>query len=67
MKRIPWAQFVLGLDRLMLGGQIATQAEAEERYDTIEAYLEACGWTWDLIIEEMCREQAPDIQTVPNN
>lgn len=58
MKRIPWSQLIIELDRLFLGGHIATQEEAEERYETIEAFLEAVGWTWDMVLEEMCREDS---------
>lgn len=67
MKKIPWSQLTLELDRLFFGGHIANQEQAEERAETIEAYLEACGWTWDLVLEEMCREKASDIQTDSSN
>jgi hypothetical protein len=67
MKRIPWSQLTLELDRLFFGGHIANMTEAEQRADTIEAYLEACGWTWDLVLEEMSREETSDIQTEPSN
>jgi len=57
MKRIPWSQFVIGLDRLFFGGKITTMEQAETRADTIDAYLEACGWDWDSVLDEMCREE----------
>lgn len=56
MKRIPYAQMILGLDQLFMGGQIKNQEEAEKRADTIDAYLEACGWTWDSLLEHMSNE-----------
>jgi hypothetical protein len=67
MKRIPWSQLTLELDRLFLGGHIANMEQAEERSETIEAYLEACGWNWDLVLEEMCREETTDVQTKSSN
>ena len=67
MNRMPWSQFVIGLDRLMLDGHIANMQQAEERAETIDAYLEACGWTWDLVLEEICREETVTIQTEPSN
>jgi len=57
MKRIPYQKLVIGLDKLIFGGQITSQEEAEERVETIDAYLEACGWDWDSILEEMYREE----------
>jgi len=59
MKRISWSQLTLELDRLFFGGHIANQEQAEERADTIEAFLEACGWNWDLVLEEMAKEGQP--------
>ncbi len=67
MKRIPWSQLTLELDRLFFSGHIANMEEAEQRADTIEAYLEACGWDWDSVIEEMSREETPDIQAKLSN
>jgi len=67
MKRIPWSQLTLELDRLFFGGHIANQEEALQRADTIDAYLEACGWTWDLVLEEMSREEITDLQTKLSN
>jgi hypothetical protein len=66
-KRISYQELVIGLDKLFFGGQISNQEQAEERADTIDAYLEACGWTWDLILQEMCREEAGAIQSKLDN
>jgi hypothetical protein len=49
--RTPYSQMVIGLDQLMFGGKIENEQQAMERADTIEAYLEATGWTWDAILE----------------
>lgn len=49
-KKIPYEQLVIGLDKLFFGGKIENLEQAEERADTIEAYMEACGWTWDELI-----------------
>lgn len=67
MKRISWSQLTLELDRLFFGGHIDNMQQAEERAETIEAYLEACGWTWDLVLEEMCREETINVPTEPSN
>lgn len=66
-KRIPYSQLVLELDKLFFGGSITNHNQAEERAETIEAYLEACGWNWDLILEEMCREETGPLQTKSDN
>jgi hypothetical protein len=67
MKRIPYSQLVIELDKLFFGGQITNMEQAEERRETIEAYLEGCGWDWDSIIDEMCREETDPIQTKLDN
>lgn len=66
-KRIPYSQLVIGLDQLFFGGKIENQDQAQDRAETIEAYLEACGWNWDMVLEEMCREETHPIQTSPHN
>jgi hypothetical protein len=48
--RIPYNLMVLELDKLMFGGKIENEQQAEDRAETIEAYLEATGYTWDDII-----------------
>lgn len=67
MKRIPYQQMVIGLDKLFFGGTITNGDQAEERADTIEAYLEGCGWDWDSVLEEMCREETHPIQPKTDN
>ena len=51
--RIPYAQMVIELDKLMFGGKIENEQQALERADTIEAFLEASGWNWDQIIGQI--------------
>lgn len=66
-KKITYEQLVIGLDKLFFGRKLENQEQAEEQADTIDAYLEACGWTWDLVLEEMCREQTPQLQSKLHN
>jgi type I site-specific restriction endonuclease len=66
MKRIPYSQLVIGLDQLFFGGKIENMEQAEERADTIDAYLEANGWDWDSVLEEMSRE-TPQLQSKLRN
>lgn len=56
MKKISYEQMIMGLDQLFMGGKISNQEEAERRADTIDAYLEGCGWDWDSILEAMSSE-----------
>jgi hypothetical protein len=56
---------VIELDKLFFS-RIDSDQQAEERVDTIEAFLEACGWTWDEVLEEMANE-AGKLQTKPSN
>ena len=58
MKRLSYEQMVLGLDQLFFGGKLSNQDEAVERADTIDAYIEACGWSWDSILEHMSHEES---------
>jgi len=44
----------IGLDNLIFGGSINNNDQAEERLETIEAYLQGCGYTWDDVIENIC-------------
>lgn len=48
--RLPYHQLVLGLDKLFFGDTLNNMQQAEERIDTIDAYMESCGWTWDELI-----------------
>lgn len=66
MVRVPYSQLVIGLDQLFMGGKIENMDQAVERADTIEAYLEACGWNWDTVLEEMSRE-TQQVQTGTDN
>jgi hypothetical protein len=63
--RLPYSQLVIELDKLFFS-RIDSDQQAEERVDTIEAFLEACGWTWDEVLEEMANE-AGKLQTKPSN
>lgn len=58
MKKIPYAQVTIELDKLIFTN-IYSHDEAEDRIDLIDAYLEATGWTWDEILEEMFRVETP--------
>jgi len=49
-KKVPYEQFVIGLDNLFFGRKLENMEQAEEQADTIEAYMEACGWTWDDLL-----------------
>jgi hypothetical protein len=55
--KLPYAQLVLELDKLFFGGKIDNQEQAIERADTIEGLLEATGWNWDQVLEEMCKDE----------
>ena len=57
--RIPYNQLVIELDKLMFGGKIENEQQALERADTIEVYLEATGWTWDMILEAGSEDSIP--------
>lgn len=63
MKRLSYNQMVVGLDKLFFGGVLKTDSQAQDQLETIDAYLEACGWTWDDIIEEMLHEDFEDQTT----
>lgn len=60
MKRIPYNQMIMGLDQLFMGGKISNQEEAERRADTIDAYIEGCGWDWDSILDYIGEEYEKD-------
>jgi hypothetical protein len=55
--KLPYDQLVLELDKLFFGGKIDNQEQAIERADTIEGLLEATGWNWDQVLEEMCKDE----------
>lgn len=55
-KKIPYDQFVIGLDKLFFGRKLESQDQAEDQADTIDAYIEACGWTWDDMLLHLLNE-----------
>ncbi len=55
--KIPYSQMIMGLDALFFGGELKNDQDALERADTIDAYLEGCGYTWDDVLEGMCHEE----------
>lgn len=59
-KKIPYEQLVIGLDKLFFGRKLENMEQATEQADTIEAYMEACGWTWDDLLnyEEVSKVSA---------
>lgn len=63
-KRIPYDQLVIGLDKLFFGRKLENMEQAEEQDEIIQAYMEACGWTWDDLLNY---EETPELQTEPSN
>lgn len=63
-KRIPYDQLVIGLDKLFFARKLENMEQAEEQADIIEAYMEACGWTWDDLNNH---EETSELQTKPSN
>lgn len=63
MKLVSYQQLSVELDKMIFGGALKNSEQAEERADTIEAYLEATGWSWDEILEEMYREAPSQVST----
>lgn len=63
-KKIPYEQLVIGLDKLFFGRKLENMEQATEQADTIEAYMEACGWSWDDLLNY---EETPKLQTKPSN
>lgn len=67
-KRISYQQMIIGLDALFFSKPLQSTEQAIERVDTIEAYLESCGYTWDdildyILAEELPYEQAQEVAT----
>ena len=55
--KIPFDQMILGLDKLFGINQPLDSLKDElERIDTISAYLEAAGYTWDDVLDHMMSE-----------
>jgi len=67
MIRIAFDDMMRGLDRLLLGARIDSYQTAEQHAQVIDAYLEASGWSWDMILQEMLNEQAPKISAETYN
>lgn len=59
-KKIPINQMLIGLDDLFFRGKpLQSIQDGMEQVDTIEAYLEATGYTWDDILDHMLAEELP--------
>lgn len=65
--KIPFDQMVIGLDKIMFGADSIHYDKVEDHADAVKAYLEGCGWSWDLVIEEMSREEIDTLSTKFNN
>lgn len=63
MKRLDWNQMIIGLDKLMLHGDIHNQQDAERQAALIETYLAGLGWTWDDVLKGMSDEKAHNVST----
>ena len=51
------------LDKLMFGISLNEVKDSSERAEIIEHYLLSCGWTWDLVLEEICNESTNKLQS----
>lgn len=67
MKKVPYDQLTIVLDKLIFGGDINSDEEAVDRLETIEAYIEACGWSWNDILEMIANESSSSIQSGSSN
>jgi len=56
MKRLPYQQMILGLDRLLLNSRITDWQSTAQHADAIDEYIEQCGWSWKDIIDYMIKE-----------
>ena len=63
MKKVPYCQMTIKLDQLMFGSTLPEVQVVKDRADVIEAYLASCGWTWDEVLEEICNESKPPLQS----
>lgn len=59
MKRISYEQMIIGLDNLFFSNPVQSVKQATERIETIEAYLDSCGYTWDDILNHILAEELP--------
>jgi hypothetical protein len=57
MRRVPFSQMVIGLDKMFFGTQLGGMHATSLQADAIDQYLVNCGWDWDSVIEYMCNEQ----------
>ncbi len=58
--KLSYEQMIIGLDKLMFQGDLRSLKDAEERMETIEAYIASTGWTWQLITDYMSEESSKD-------
>lgn len=63
MKKVPYHQMTIELDKLMFGASLPDVENIKDRAEVIEAYLASCGWAWDEVLEEICNESKPKIQS----
>ena len=50
---------IIGLDNLFFSRPLQSTEQAIERVDTIEAYLESCGFCWNDILDHILAEELP--------
>lgn len=55
--KLSYEQMVIGLDKLFFEGNLVSLQQVTDRSETIDAYLEACGWSWDQLIDHLANEQ----------
>lgn len=65
--KLPYEQMVIGLDKLFFQGNLSSLQQATDRIETIDAYLEACGWTWDMVLEQLANEKTPTLPSPVSN
>lgn len=57
--KLSYEQMIIELDKLFLNVPLdETRQELIERAATIEAYIEACGWSWESITNYMANEDS---------
>lgn len=50
---ISYEQMMIGLDNLFFKGKLENDLQVYERLEVIDAYVEACGWSWELILDHI--------------
>ena len=65
MKKIPYAQLIIGLDQLFFGKMGSESVEA--RAEAIERYLSSNGWTWEEYHKVNPFDEAEGIQSKFHN